>query len=515
MKLQVIAIAAPEHLCGKKDSIVNSFDPVSLFNALRIAAFAADEGRGAWGDSNWADGYLKRRQSCMLMYSLDDLPGLDKLLELEKPNLVLIGAMSVCMRGALECASYIRARMGDQCVIVLGGRHVSESMYKDESNRVVHHRSSPLQLVSNEELEDVFDLVVGGEAEDLIFRLGESLGRKKFEGRCDRKRLMLDVSDASGNWVAGTINRSKEIFTLSSKYGRIEKATLPSITKLFGATSRFTVFGGLHTAHVYSDTGAGCVFDCDFCSERLSVVGRPENISGAPFSLYRQLGEAANSIFLEYRETQSSAFVEDSTFLLGKRSNIRTFCELMERDNLPVRFGAQFTVDQIISRPEELARLSAVGLSYVFLGIETLDPYSIGGMNKDTSAKLSSWASRVEEACDLLSSCGIRIGFALLFGLGETHLSRIRLLNFIEKINCSVEASVVVSMNWAVQHPLKGLDNGANYKYLKWPVLEVHMMDLFHRFGEASTEYPMLHVGKPKYEEVFEVVCRSRELLSL
>lgn len=162
-----------------------------------------------------------------------------------------------------------------------------------------------------------------------------------------------------------------------------------------------------------------------------------------------------------------------------------------------------------------MIRLSAVGLSYVFLGVETLDPYAVGGMNKDTSKKLRSWASRVEAACDLLSSCGIRIGFALLFGLGETHLSRIRLLNFIEKINGNVEAPVVVSMNWAVQHPLKGFDNGANYKYLQWPVLEVRMMNLFHRFGEASTEYPMLHVGKPKYEEVLEVVCRSRALLNI
>lgn len=352
MKIQAIAIAAPEHSAGKKDSIVDSCDPVSLFNALRIAAVAADEGRGAWGNSNWADGCLKRRQSCMLMYSLDDLPRLNALLEAEEPNLVLIGAMSICMRGALECAKYIRASIGDQCVIVLGGRHVSESMYKDKDNSVIHHKSSPLQLVSNEEMEDVFDLVVGGEAEDVIFRLGESLGRKKFEGGSDRKRLLSDVSDASGNWVAGIINRKKEIFTLSSKYGRIDRANLPSVTKLFGATSRFPVFGGLYTAHVYSDTGSGCVFDCNFCSERLSVVGRPENISGAPSSLYRQLGEAAKSIYLEYGETQVSAFVEDSTFLLGKRSNIRVFCELMECDNLPVRFGAQFTVDQILSRPE-------------------------------------------------------------------------------------------------------------------------------------------------------------------
>ncbi len=512
MRIQAIAIAAPEHFTGKKESVVNGSDPASLYNALRAAAAAADEGRGAWGNSNWADGVLKRRLSCVLMYSMDDLSRLDTVLESEQPNLVLIGAMSVCMRGALECATYIKARMGDQCVIVLGGRHVSESMYKDERNGVVHHKSSPLKLIAEEELADVFDLVVGGEAEDVVLRLGESLGRKKFEGLRDRKRLLSDVSEASGNWVAGVICGSKDIFTLASKYGRIVKSTLPSITKLFGATSRFSVFDGLYTAHVYSDTGSGCVFDCSFCSERLSVVGEPENILGAPFTLYKQLREAANSVFLEYGEKYVSAFVEDSTFLLGKKSNIKKFCELLELNGLPLKFGAQFTVDQVISRSDELYRLSAVGLSYVFLGVEVLDPYSIGGMNKDTSRKLSSWAGRVEHACDLLNSYGIRVGFALLFGLGETHLSRCRLLNFIERINRRVDVPVTVSMNWAVQHPLKGFDNGANYTYLQWPVLETRMLNLFHRFGEASTEYAIPQVGRPKYEEVLDVVYRSRGL---
>lgn len=513
MKIQAVAIAAPEHFAGKKDSIVNSSDPVSLFSALRAAAAAADEGRGPWGNSNWADGALKRRQSCILMYSLDDVPRLDAILELEEPNLVLIGAMSVCMRGALECAMHIKAKMGDQCVIVLGGRHVSEAMYKDENNGVVHHRSSPLKLIFNEELADVFDLVVGGEAEDVILKLGESLGRRKFEGLRDRKRLLSDISDASGNWVVGIFSASREIFTSVSKYGRIDKSNLPSVTKLFGATSRFSVFGGLYTAHVYSDTGSGCVFDCSFCSERLSVVGSPGNISGAPFALHRHLDEAANSVFLEHGENYVSAFVEDSTFLMGKKSNIKIFCELLERSFLPVKFGAQFTIDQVISRPDELKRLSAVGLSYVFLGVETLDPYSVGGMNKDTSIKLRSWASRVDHACDVLSSCGIRIGIALLFGLGETHLSRCRLLKFIESINRRLRAPVTVSMNWAVQHPLKGFDNGADYTYLQWPVLDFRMMDLFHSFGEASTEYAIPYVGKPKYEEVLDVVHRSRGLL--
>lgn len=514
MRIQAIAIAAPEHYAGKKISKINSLDPVSLFNALRVAASAAEEGKGVWGNSNWAMGQVKRRQSCMLMYSLDDLPRLDALLESESPNLVLIGAMSVCMRGALDCAAYIRARMGSRCVIVLGGRHVSEAMYKGQNNKITHHASSPLQLAAMGEIDDVFDLVIGGEAEDIIFRLGESLGRRRFEGKRDRRRVLLDVSEAAGNWVAGTLSEADEIFTLSGKFGFIDRSTLPSVAKLFGASSKFSVFGGLHTAHVYSDTGPGCIFDCSFCSERLSVAGRPENISGAPFSLYRQLNEAARSIFLEYGEMQASAFVEDSTFLLGKRSNIKVFCELMERNRLPVRFGAQLTVDQILSRPEELIRLSAVGLSYVFLGIETLDPFFVGGMNKDTSRNLKSWACRIEAACELLNSCGMKIGFALLFGLGETHVLRVRLIDFIEKINANIDFPVAVSMNWAVQHPLKGFDNGANYKYLQWPVLGTHMMELFHCFGEASTEYPIPHVGKPKFEEVLDVVNRSAASLN-
>lgn len=515
MSIRAIAIAAPEHFSGKKSSTaINSSDPVSLFNALRTSAAAAEEGKGAWGNSNWASGPLKRRQSCLLMYSLDDVATLDTLLALEDPNLVLIGAMSICMRGALECAEHIRARMGARCIIVLGGRHVSEAMYKNKNNNVLHHKSSPLQLVSAGEISDVFDLVVGGEAEEVIFKLGESLARKKFEGAHDRHRLLSGIADASGNWVAGIISGHEYILTLSSKQGRIDKSTLPSITKLFGTSSKFSVFEGLHTAHVFSDTGPGCVFDCDFCSERLSVTGQPENIMGAPFSLYRQLSEAVNSVLLEYGEIRASAFIEDSTLLLGKKSNISTFCSLMERNSLPVTFGAQLTVDQILSRPKELMRLSSVGLSYVFLGVETLEPFAIGGMNKDVSRKLSSWASRIESACELLNACHLKVGFALLFGLGETHSSRLRLIDLIEKVNRNLDMPIVTSMNWAVQHPLKGFDNGANYTYLEWPVLGKHMLELFHFFGEASTEYNVPKVAKPKYQEVLELLHQSRTLPS-
>src|SRR6188768_3953202 len=125
VSLRVLAIAAPQFQSGGVGDLgISSADPASLFNGCRWAAYLAQQKIGPWGESNWAGTRAARRPAVLLMNSLDDsLPVLHERLETIRPNLVLIGAMSVCLPGAVAVARYVRALLGDDVCIVLGGRH--------------------------------------------------------------------------------------------------------------------------------------------------------------------------------------------------------------------------------------------------------------------------------------------------------------------------------------------------------------------------------------------------------
>jgi hypothetical protein len=71
-----------------------------------------------------------------------------------------------------------------------------------------------------------------------------------------------------------------------------------------------------------------------------------------------------------------------------------------------------------------------------------------------------------------------------------------------------------VSLNWAVQHPLKGEDGGASYRYYKWGMSTNEWIDAFADFGEASTEYPIAGQKPPVLNEVLEISQFYREILS-
>src|SRR5690242_4699397 len=107
MSLSVVVVAAPElPEGGLGRHTLKSSDPASLYNACRVAAHLAGQKIGAWGETGWSGSRRERRESVMLMHSLrEDMPSLEELLLRERPNLLLIGAMSVCLPGAIACAA--------------------------------------------------------------------------------------------------------------------------------------------------------------------------------------------------------------------------------------------------------------------------------------------------------------------------------------------------------------------------------------------------------------------------
>src|SRR3989339_1293677 len=102
MPIRVMAVAAPELPEGNigKD-VLSSDDPVSLYNACRYAAFQAGNAVGFWAESNWACHRKERKEAFLLMHSLkEDMLKYEIYLKKIQPNLLLIGAMTLCLPGA-------------------------------------------------------------------------------------------------------------------------------------------------------------------------------------------------------------------------------------------------------------------------------------------------------------------------------------------------------------------------------------------------------------------------------
>ena len=507
LQIRAIAISAPECISGYKSGrALNSTDPVSLFNACRCAASLAQRRKGAWANSNWGQPQKKLRENFLLMYSLDDMHRLENLIQASRPNILFIGAMTLCMPGAVKCAKLARKIFGDRLLIILGGRHINETIYlADERKRspslVKHHRASPGRLIREHEIPPLFDVIISGEAEKLIAEIGELFSRSQ-QSPATFIAENLDTK-TEGRWIA---DFPRIDYTLVSDGIPLKHDELPSVVGTFGITASFDVFQGCMTSHIFSDTGPGCIYDCTFCSERRSIAGNIQEIQGAPRRLYNQLKETVCTVKQDHPKKRASAFVEDSIFLSGSPVAITQLCQLLEKAPLEIIFGGQFTIDQILRKKDLIQRLAKCGLRYIFIGLETLEPEEIGGLSKDVDSKKQTWKDRFLQALDFIAANHIDCGCALLFGLGEAHTSRRNLLNGLIALKRETGQPRTLSANWAVQHPLRSCRESENENYLRWGTPEGQLLEYFHRFGEASLEYPLPNTSKPQVGEVKEII---------
>lgn len=508
MSLKVIAVSAP-YLPEK--GLVNyslkSEDPASLFNACRYAAFLAENGIGSWGGSNWAVPRKKRRENILLMNSLkEEITDYELLIEREQPNLLLIGAMTLCLPGAVAVAKKAKEILRDKVCIVLGGWHSTETIYFDNClNKVKHHISSPLKLMLEGYIEPVFDFIVSGESEYVVAEIGSIVDL------LDQRNLPLfkiydyfsSAFNVPGDWILGWI-KGEEILTIKGRGYSIDRDELASPCSMFGVKASFDIFGDRPTAHVFSDLGRGCVYDCDFCSEASSLCGSLVQINTSAERLFGQLKDAVGVIKEDNSSCGTSAFVEDSTMLAGSNIALRKLADLLSASPLDICFGGQLTIDQTLSRIDILGELKKLGFNYLFVGLETMYPESIGGMAKDRSLK-DNWLFRAEKMFEALSEIEIFCGISLLFGLGESRRSRILLFEQIIKWRKSYGVPYPISINWAVQHPRRGNDGKANYRYIQWGTPVGPFLDVFKDFGEASVNYPVAGQEPPDIEEVKEI----------
>ncbi len=508
--LKVIAISAPHwitHIGIENQKSINSSDPFSLQNALRLAAWNAQNGIGHWGDSNWNKRNKLKNSIRLMNFYYDEIQEFISLITQEKPNLLFIGAMTLSYRGAIELAKCAKSILKNNVFIVLGGKHCNETFWC-KNNEFYHHNGSPLKNISdsNDHEQNVFDLVVSGDGEDVIVQIGEIIGGLISNGKnLSEFYLHIDkLKHAKGDWVAGWVDDSFCIKEIKSSGIPLNYDEMPIPAEVFGITANFPLFEADITGHAYSDMSKGCVYDCYFCSERQSINGKLNKKCTSPQRLYNQFKKIKEVGSKENNAKIISAFVEDSIILSGNIQLLKEFNQLLTEKPLGIKWGCQLTIDIFLQAEviELVKELKKNGLIYILFGVETINEKIALKMSKN-SHKNEKWKSRNEHVCEQISRLGLKAGFCILWGLGEHQSDRKKHLEILQEWQYEYGTPNVISLNWAVKHPLRSLYS-KDPNYLEWgtPSNSKNLDIYIELFGEASENYNLLNVMNPPLAEM-------------
>ncbi|HEY1351185.1 MAG TPA: radical SAM protein [Ktedonobacteraceae bacterium] len=371
------------------------------------------------------------------------------------PQVVLISCVSPAHRYALAMARQIRSTL-PRALIVLGGRHIDETMRLEESSqRLQLSQSSTLCAIDDGRIEPVVDFLVGGDgyfALDWLMKaisLAMTIPQRRVEVADVVRaldRLAPHLGPVGGRAVLAAVDRG-EVHVFPLRGGRIDLARLPSPYRAMAVRARFPIFHRAEgqvarTAHMM--TTSACPYQCNFCSEGRGVVGQLHRLTTDP------VGSALRRV-LEYVSYGAEAlFFDDSVFWGGNLRLIREFSAALARtrecaeseqpDQFPwlqgeedrrrlrqLQWGAQLTAEFLVTlfpRTKILAGLVAMraaGCSYLYLGIESLAAAVMQSVQKNLNGRGAPWADKVRQALLLAREAGIRVGSSVLFGLdGET-----------------------------------------------------------------------------------------------
>lgn len=533
--LRVLAVTAPQWPKRPIEIDTRSLtagSPFSLQNAVRQAAGYAETKSGAWADSNWTT--LKERQeSVLLLEFMDDAKNrLAKLLPILKPNLVLIGTMTLGFPGALEIARIVRAEFGEDCLVILGGKHVNETLRgPSKENGIEVLPCCPLELIHDGSLDmasgwPLFDLVISGDGEELITNIGEIVHRTLTSGQAPREALAdkQALKESRGQWIVGWIEDG-EVLTVTSSGMPLDFDTIPTAPSIFGLQSAFPIFDSAPTGHAYSDMGRGCKFDCHFCSERSGLNGKFRSGLDAIDRLYQHLEDIWNAGGAG-KYGPVGAFIEDSILLGGEDFLIRALIEQLKSKPLRrLRIGCQMSANDVIHLHEKklLRQLKEVGFDYVAFGMETISERVALRMSKHRKRGL--WSESNRKAISALSEAGFRVGVYVLWGLGESQREREMQLRQIKEWKKDYKGQpAVISLNWATLHPSANPDR--ELKTWHWPQLDSNNVSLIplpnflkwgtseeserlsffvELFGEASENYPYYLGVLPSMEDLVKL----------
>jgi len=156
-------------------------------------------------------------------------------------------------------------------------------------------------------------------------------------------------------------------------------------------------------------TSRGCYGDCSFCSEKqFNYLNNTTNMR------FRTAKNVVNEI--EYLiKTYNPKFISisDSNFLEGSKKRgiwLNEFITLMEERNLKINLRANTRANDIIANKDILIRLKEVGLSSVFIGIESFVQRQLDLYNKKITVEQNIQSIKILKDLDFQ----IEIGFIIL-----------------------------------------------------------------------------------------------------
>lgn len=508
--LRVLGVSAPHYVQKQKNAEItslNSSDPFSLYNAYKVCADKAEKGDENWVDSNWKTKEGRDNSIMLLQHYYDDAPKfLEKLKEIN-PNLLFIGSMSLGFAGAVEIAKLAKKALGNNVFVVLGGKHTNETIF-EEDGEAKQLNSSPLLLMKNKKIPKVFDMVVSGDGEEILYQIGNSVNQSLKNNQDFKAVYKYDgFKDAKGDWTIGWLDENDECEFIQSTKEPLDYDKMPLTSELFNISTKFDVFEKADlTAHTMSYLSKGCVHNCFYCSESSKINGKLKQTDTAADRLYKNL-ESIQKVGKErYHTAKMSAFVEDSIILAGNPKLLHRLSELLEQKPLNIEFGGQFTIDTLLDEKNqnEIKKLSKQGFKYIFVGLETNNEEIADTMSKNKNKKSLSWIEKNEKAIEFMKSQDMKYGVSVLFGLGESQKDRINLMRTIKGWQEKYGLPNVVSMNLAVQHPLRFSED---YDYIDWGTdLNSEYLPIFTEiFGEASEKYKLPNVKLPTAEELREL----------
>lgn len=513
--VRFLAVAAPQwqsRVFGDVYSL-DSETPFSLQNAIRCIVQEAKNKKSCLNLTNWSDSRLLEDSVFMMRYFEEEKGLFIEKIKKIKPHIIFIGAMTLCYPGAIALAKIAKGILGKKVQVILGGKHVNETIFI-EKEKVVHvKKASPVYQIMENKILPNFDIIISGDAEDILLHIARVYAKYSL----DKKDFFLHKNFSFFKRVQGRyilcVFDGKNFFThlgltqMNDEY----RDALPAPTDFFQIRSNFAVFGKNSTAHVYCDMGKGCLYDCFYCSEAVKINGPVKYSPKQAIRLYNRLKLLK----------ADSAFVEDSIMLGGISKSLGSFAFLCEKEPLNLVYGAQFTVDNLLNPrvQEAIIQLRKTGLVYVFFGMETFNEDLATKMSKNIkrnklNPRFESWLSRNERAISFLSLAGIKIGISVLWGLGETQEDRLAQLDFFLSLQENGIGLDCISLNWATQHPL--VDINCRYDFIEWgtsknsPYLE-YFISLF---GEASERYLLEGVSLPTIREM-EDLRRKWSLLKI
>ncbi len=510
-KLRFMAVSAPQWVSSGNNEVIYSLDsrtPFSLQNALRLGALHAQSNDYVWSVSNWSDSNLLSDSVFLLNYYEEEKDVFLNKLENIHPQILFIGSMTLSFPSAIAFAQYAKQLFGEKIFVVLGGKHAIETTYL-KKGIVMHHPGSPVLLMHEGRIPQVFDLIVSGDGEEVVDRLGAVLGSEILSNipLKNFSHYYSSFESIRGNFILSWID-NKIIKTMSKEDNPLDYDNLPSPVSLFGVNTSFPVFGTEKTAHVYSDMSKGCIMNCSFCSEANSINGKIVRIGNPEQRLYNQLFDAS------MQGCSISAFVEDSILLMARPEYLHSLAELLTEHPLPIVFGGQFTVDNLldVNVQSAIKQLVPLGLSYIYTGMETSSESVALEMSKNTGKKNGTWTNRTEQAISFITSLGIKHGVSVLWGLGENQNDRMEQLCMIDGWQKKYNGNpVCVSPNWTTQHPLF---DKSPFDYTEWGTdkNDPYLPYLVRLFGEASHKYMKEDVVLPSVSEMKDLLVFFKKL---